>query len=308
MVLARIEWVKRLRILLNSQSTRIQTIMKNIFNRLALLGVVLTVLLGACTNNTSKVVIGNVEDWTVNNSLTYLTKAVLEEKGIKVEVNNQKIESIFRQMEEQKIDLYMDAWEDAHYVYIYEHEGLEDLDEVYTGCKMGIAVPSYFEVDSLSQLKNDSTLHNDMFYGVEKDAGVMISAVTAFKNYKMDPQIINMEEDKFLKQLELMVSKKENFAAAAWKPHWKNAAFDLKFIADTSASFGASDEIHAYSRPNFKSDNPKVAAIISKIFLTDTQMTSLLLKVKDATNAQEYQHAVSAWITENRAAVDAWLQ
>ena len=42
--------------------------------------------------------------------LTYLTKAVLEEKGYTVEVKNKKIENILADMDQGRIDLLMDVW------------------------------------------------------------------------------------------------------------------------------------------------------------------------------------------------------
>jgi glycine betaine/proline transport system substrate-binding protein len=264
-------------------------------------------LFASCESKQKEVTIGNVKDWTLNNTLTYLTKTVLEEAGYKVKVKDERIENIFRLMAEGKIDLYMDAWEDAHYVYIYEHQGLQDLDEIYKGCKMGIAVPRYFDVDSIGDLKRDSTLYKDQFYGVEKDAGVMIGAITAFKNYGMEPQIISMDEDDFLNQLELMYTKKDTFVTAAWKPHWMIAAFDLKFLTDTSNSFGETDEIHAYGRPDFREDNAEAAQIVSRMYLNDAELNELLTAMRGKKTQEEREEVIKTWKTKHVELVNGWL-
>ncbi|MGB0403227.1 MAG: glycine betaine ABC transporter substrate-binding protein [Salibacteraceae bacterium] len=267
----------------------------------------ITITLQSCETATKSIVIGN-ESWDVNRSLTYLTKAVLEKKGFDVKIKNQGIEKIFSDLNNGSIDLYMDAWENAHYVYIYEHPGLEDLDEIYTGCQMGVAVPSYFDVDSLSHLKADSSAYDNIFYGLKRNAGVMISATAAFKNYNMKPKVVAMEEDELMNQLQIMYDKEENFIVSAWKPHWKIKHFDLKFLTDTSNSFGESEDIHVYGKPGFKSENPEVAEIVSRMFLTDDQLTELLLLVKEEDNEEGYQKAASVWIENNRSAVDSWIK
>ncbi|MBD80436.1 MAG: hypothetical protein CL840_16085 [Crocinitomicaceae bacterium] len=280
--------------------------MKRIAILLSLLAIIGMIAFQSCDSSKSTIVIGN-EAWTLNRGLTYLTKAVLEEKGFEVKVKNDRIENIFKQMSTGAIDLYMDAWEDAHYVYIYEREGLEDLGEIYRGCKMGVAVPSYFDIDSVSQMKADSSIYGNIFYGVKRDAGVMISAITAFRNYGMNPKIVEMEEDELLERIQMMVDQEKTFVTAAWKPHWKIDYFDLQFLEDTSASFGETDEIHAYGRPDFQSDNPEVSEIVRRIEFSDDQMSSLLLEMKDAKDEKGYEEAVAKWMEDNRGAVNKWL-
>lgn len=281
--------------------------MKQFFSFFLIAVASLAISLQSCDTPTKTIVIGN-EAWDVNRSLTYLTKAVLEEKGFEVKVKNQDIEKIFSDLNNGSIDLYMDAWENAHYVYIYEHPGLEDLDEIYTGCQMGIAAPSYFDVDSISQLKADSSLYDDIFYGLNRNAGVMISATAAFKNYNMEPKIVEMEEDELMNQLQILFDKQENFIVGAWKPHWKIKHFDLKFLVDTTASFGDGEDIHAYGKPGFRIENPEAAEIVSRMFLTDDQLTELLTLIKKGDNEEDYQKAASKWVENNRSAVDSWLQ
>jgi glycine betaine/proline transport system substrate-binding protein len=172
---------------------------------------------------------------------------------------------------------------------------------------MGVAVPTYFEIDSVSQMKADSSIYGNVFYGVKKGSGVMISAITAFKNYNMNPEIMELEEDELLARVQMMVDKNENFVMSAWKPHWMMKNFDLKFLEDTSASFGETDEIHKYGRPNFEQDYPKASEIIKRIKFSDDQMSSLQLAMKATKNEDDYKAAAAKWIADNRGIVNSWL-
>jgi glycine betaine/proline transport system substrate-binding protein len=123
----------------------------------------------------------------------------------------------------------------------------------------------------------------------------------------MDPQIISMEEDKFLNQMEMMYTKKDTFVTAAWCPHWMIGAYDLNFLVDTSFSFGESDEIHAYGYPEIKNENADLAQLVSRMFLNDEHMNELLDKMKGKSSPEEYEQVAKSWIAENRELVDGWL-
>lgn len=269
----------------------------------------LSVVLWNCSEGGSKekIKIGN-EQWAVSRSLNYLGKILLEENGIPAEIVNTDVESIYRGIGKGNIDLFLDTWVEGHDIYLYEYDDVEDLGAVYKGCRLGMAVPSYFDVDSISDLKKDSSLFGNVFYGVKKDAGVMISSVTAMKQYGMNPEIINMTEDELVKQLELMTNQKQNFVTGAWKPHWKIRQFDLKFLADTSHSFIEGDEIHKFARAGFKKDHPNAAAILSNIYFTDDEFSEYLLQLKDAKEPKDIEARIKKWMAENPEKVTSWVK
>ncbi|MDB9724744.1 hypothetical protein OAA90_00010 [Salibacteraceae bacterium] len=251
--------------------------------------------------------IGN-EQWAVSRSLNYLGKIILEENGIPAEIVNIDIENIYRDLNKGKIDLFLDTWIAGHDVYLYEYNDVEDLGAVYKGCRLGMAVPSYFDIDSIVDLKRDSSIYGNVFYGISKDAGVMISSITALKQYEMNPRIVSMEEDKLVKQLELMTNQKQNFVTGAWKPHWKIKQYDLKFLADTSNSFIENDEIHKYAKAGFKKAYPKAAKILSNIFFTDDEFSDYLLVLKDATEPADIESKIRAWMKAHPEKVAAWVK
>lgn len=94
------------------------------------------IFLFSCGNQSKKeITLGN-ENWVSSMSLTYLTKAVLEEKGIKVNIKNKRIENILADMDQGRIDLFMDVWYEGHSVYLYEFPNLEDLGTIYKNCEI----------------------------------------------------------------------------------------------------------------------------------------------------------------------------
>ncbi len=263
----------------------------------------------SCSEDNSKKIIkiGN-EQWAVSRSLNYLGKIILEKNGFPAEIINTDIENIYRDLNKGKIDLFLDTWLEGHDVYLYEYKDVEDLGAVYKGCRLGMAVPSYFDVDSIVDLKRDSSIYGNVFYGVTKDAGVMISSITAMKQHGMNPEIINMTEDQLVKQLKLMTDQKQNFVTGAWKPHWKIKQFGLKFLADTTHSFIESDEIHKFAKAGFSIEHPRAAAILANIFFTDDEFSDYLLILKNATEPADIEARIKAWLKANPEKVAAWVK
>lgn len=272
-----------------------------------LAGVLIAISIMSCGEPPKKkIIIGN-EQWAVNRALTFLAKGLLEQKGYEVEVANQDIEQIFRNLGHGHIDLYMDAWIKGHDIYLFEYQDLVDVGKVYHGCRFGLAVPSYFDIDTIHQLKADSTIYNNTVYGVKKDAGVMIASIEALKAHGMHPQILNMQEDDFVEKIEMLIDKKENFVTAAWKPHWKINYYDLKFLEDTSSSFGEVDEIHIVGRVGFDTDFPDAHSTLSKVYLNDDLLSSYLLMMKDAKDDSTRSLVANEFIEQNPDLVKTWL-
>ena len=280
--------------------------MKSFFSKITLALSVILILNSCGEPAKPKITIGN-EEWAVNRALTYLAKNKKKKKGYDVEIQHQKIEQIYRNLGHGHLDLYMDAWLKGHDVYLFEYPDLVDLGNVYHGCQFGLAVPSYFHIDSISQLKRDSSEYGNTVYGVMKDAGVMISTVQALKVYDLNAQIYNMDEDQLIEKLQMMIVKKENFVTAAWKPHWKIGYFDLKFLKDTSGAYGTVDEIHIVGREGFDTDHPEIVSMLSKIYFNDDLLSSYLLMMKDAKNEEQRIATAREFINQNPDLVSTWL-
>ncbi|UTW64255.1 hypothetical protein KFE98_08990 [bacterium SCSIO 12741] len=269
------------------------------------LSVLISLIWGCSSPKPSAIVLGN-EQWAVSRALAYMTKAVLEEKGFNVEIKDEGIQNIYRGVNQSKIDVFMDAWQSGHDVYLFENNQMEDLGPVFQGCRFGLAVPNYYPIDSISHLLADSSVFGNVMYGVKKDAGVMIASQTALNGYGLDPRIVEMEEDELMKQLQLMIDQKQNFVTAAWTPHWKMKFYDLKFLTDTTHVFDETDQIHAVARPGFEKDQPRAAEIIRNISLTDEQITELLILTKDASTPEDLGRITRGWVKDNQDLVKSW--
>jgi len=265
-------------------------------------------LIASCSAPKKESLILGNENWVSSMCLTYLTKAVLEEKGYTVEVKNKKIENILADMDQGRIDLFMDVWYEGHSVYLYEFPNLEDLGTVYDNCEIGLAVPEYFNIDSVSQLSAVADSFGGMIYGIREDAGVMIATASIIEDYAWENvKIKNLETNELSKQLDASTAQRNNFVTAAWKPDWKNDHFYLNWLTDTTGLFGKGDKIQKMAKPGFSEENPELAEIIKKIYLSEDQLTSFVNMVKDNRNPEKVAEMAQQWMKENRELVDEWV-
>lgn len=123
--------------------------------------------------------IAMVPGWDEDIAATYMWKALLEEKGYTVNVQELEIASTFTGLANDQIDLYLDAWlPSTHAAYWSRYESkLEALTTWSLGKNM-LVVPQYVDVSSLDQLRAASAEFGGRIVGIEAGAGLMAATRT----------------------------------------------------------------------------------------------------------------------------------
>lgn len=171
-----------------------------------------------------------------------------------------------------------------------------------------MAVPSYFDLDSVSELNRRASEFDNVIFGIREDAGVMIATASLIEAMEWkELKIKNFETNELSKQLEASAAQQKNFVTAAWKPDWKNEEFKLKWLVDTTGLFGEGDRIQKMAKPGFAEEFPEVVEVIERIYLSEEQMASLVNQVNDIRDEKKLDAIAKEWIASNRQLVDAWL-
>lgn len=91
-----------------------------------------------------------------------------------------------------------------------------------------------------------------------------------------------------------------------WKPHWKFARWELRFLEDPRGVYAKSENIHTVVRPGFVEDYPDVAQFLRNFRLSADQLQQLMdqMRVPDA----DPEQIARRWIERNSDLVDSWLQ
>lgn len=106
-----------------------------------------------------------------------------------------------------------------------------------------------------------------------------------------------------LAALDDAIRKEEPIIVSGWSPHWKFAAYDLKFLEDPKGTFGGVENIQTIARKGLKEDLPNAYKIIDTFNWEVEDIESVVLASQDIS----MEEAAANWIENNRDKVAEWI-
>src|SRR5699024_4782250 len=202
------------------------------------------------TGEKGKIKIGYV-NWAEGVAMTNLAKVALEDKmGYEVELTLGEPGMIFTSLSDGNVDAFLDTWLPlTHDDYIKKYEGkIEDLGYNYENARIGLVVPEYSDINSIEDLNEFKDDLDGEIIGIDAGAGIMRAATESIKDYGLDYKLIEGSGPAMTTMLKEAIDKEKDIVVTGWKPHWKFARWDLKFLDDPKNSFGESENIHTFTR------------------------------------------------------------
>lgn len=141
--------------------------------------------------------------------------------------------------------------------------------------------------------------------GIEAGAGVMAAAGDAIDDYDLDIELIPSSSASMAASLQEAILKEEWIVVTGWTPHWKFAAFDLKYLDDPQGSFGGEETINTIVREGLEQDKPEAYAVLNNFYWTTADMESIMFDIYE--NETDPRVAAQNWIDNNRDKVDEWI-
>ena len=248
-----------------------------------------------------------INNWAENVAVSNMWKVLLEKEGYEVELRTLEKAPVWTGIAQGDLDLSPEIWlpiTDAPFYEEYK-ENIVVHEAWYEGTKLGLAVPSYVDIDSLEEL-ND---HKDMFDGriVGIDAGASLMGLTkdAIEEYGLEYELIESSETAMLSELEKAYNNEEPILVTLWSPHWVFAEYDLKYLEDPRTVFGEADDIYYMTRTGFEEDYPEVVQWMNNWKMDDDSLGSLMALGEELGDPIE---AAKQWIEDNRDLVEEWMQ
>ncbi|MGH3375036.1 MAG: ABC transporter permease/substrate binding protein [Actinoallomurus sp.] len=244
--------------------------------------------------------------WDEDIAVTQLWKSQLEKRGYSVTLRQVDAGPLFAGLGQGDIDLFFDAWLPATHADYYNKykDKIEDVGVWYDKASMQIAVPKTEPVNSLADLKAQSSRYKDRIVGIEPGAGEM----KIVKN-KVQPayglggfKVVESSTSAMLAELNRSVQSKQPIAVTLWKPHWAYTKFPIKPLADPQNAFGSAEKIHTLGRQGFAKDFPEVDGWLKKFTLSDAQLFPLEDLVVNKYKGKEAK-GVAEWEKQNPAVV-----
>ena len=200
---------------------------------------------------------------------------------------------------------------DGYVIACFGDPGLDAARELATGPVLGLAVPDYVDVRSITELKDHADRFGRRIMGIEAGAGLMrVTRESAMPGYGLeDWELVQSSTPTMLAELDRAIQNQEWIVVTLWRPHWAFAKYDIRYLDDPQGLMNpeGAEQIQIIAREGFRDDFAEVAAWLGKFKLTSEQLARLEAAIQDH-GADQPEKGVQAWLEENRDVVDAWLQ
>lgn len=247
-------------------------------------------------------------NWAEGVAMTSLAKVVLEDRmGYAVETTMADVAPVFTSVASGDSDAFLDAWlplTHKDYLERFKHK-VADLGPNYEGARIGLVVPAYVKASTVAELQAMKKELGGSIVGIDSGAGIMTTTEKAIGEYGLDLKLVPSSGPAMTAALKDAIDGKRPVVVTGWKPHWKFARWDLKFLDDPKGVYGKAETIHTIARLGLEKDKPEVAQFLRSFKLDDQQLGSLMGAIAEAKG--EPEAAVREWVKRHQALVDSWI-
>ncbi|MFF2186681.1 ABC transporter permease/substrate binding protein [Streptomyces sp. NPDC058155] len=247
--------------------------------------------------------------WEEDIAATYLWKAVLEDRGYKMNLKQFEVGPMYTALSRGQIDVQFDGWLPNTQKKYWDKYGekLSDLGSWYGPTSLEIAVPSYVKgVESLADLKGREDEFKGRIVGIEPGTETMnILKNKVLPGYGLagDYKVVDSSTPGMLAELERSYAKKEPIAVMLWTPHWAYSEYELTKLKDPEKAFGDGDQIHTVANKDFPKNYPQLTKWFKDFKLSEEQLAGLENEIQKRGTGHE-EEAVAAWMEKNPGIAD----
>ena len=264
--------------------------------------------LGIASAQTDTIELGYVL-WDSEIASTHVVAAVLiDELGYDVNLTSVDAGPMWTGLAQGDFDAIVAAWLPATHEAYWDQYGdsLVDLGVNLEGADIGWAVPTYVEIDSITELNDNADMFNGEIIGIDPGAGLMAASDEAMDVYGLSNlNLIDGSDAAMAAALDRAITRNEPIVVTSWRPHWMWAAYDLKYLEDPEGVFGEAEQIHTIVSQEFADNGPEDAlAFLDAFRWTGEDMGAVMLKILDGADPFD---AAREWISENPEKVQEWL-
>ncbi|CAD6557959.1 glycine betaine ABC transporter substrate-binding protein [Paraburkholderia sabiae] len=254
-----------------------------------------------------------VNNWAENIAVANMWKVLLDEKGIKVQLQNADKALIYNSVAQGKIDLTFEVWLPSGDKPAFDKvkDRVVQIGPWFKEANLGLVVPDYVAVDSIDQLNANKTLFasagRPKIVGIDSGSSLMQLTEKAKKAYQLDYDIQSSSESAMVLSLERAIQRKEPVVVTLWKPHWIWSKYKLKYLKDPKGAYGATDSIYGIETQAFRNQHPDVERWLQQWKMDDNSLGGLMSEIIRQ-GASTPEKGAKAWVDANRPLVQQWMK
>lgn len=247
-------------------------------------------------------------EWAGEIAATYVAQAVLEEMGYDVDSIAVSGAAMWQGMASGDGDGMLSAWLPAtHGEYLEQTEDdIDVLSPILEGARIGLMVPTYVEIDTVAELNEHADRFGGEIIGIDPGAGLMAATEEALDVYNLDNMtLVEGSDAAMTAALGAAIDNEEWIVVTGWTPHWKEAAYELKYLEDPELVFGEEEYVAAVARQGLAEDMPEVYQFLDNFYWTPEQLGEILMWNEEP--GADPQETAQRWVAENRDIVEDWI-
>ncbi|MFJ5850395.1 ABC transporter permease/substrate binding protein [Streptomyces sp. NPDC092903] len=247
--------------------------------------------------------------WEEDIAATYLWKAVLEDRGYKINLKQFEVGPMYTAMSRGQLDVQFDGWLPYTQKNYWDKYGskLTDVGSWYGPTSIEVAVPSYVkDVKTLADLKGKSSEFKGRIVGIEPGTATMENLKkNVLPKYGLDKEykVVDSSTPGMLAELKRAYAKKEPIAVLLWTPHWAYNEYKMTKLQDPKKAFGEGDRLHTIASKDFPKNYPQLTKWFKNFKLSEDQLGGLENEIQKRGTGHE-EEAVKAWMGENPGIAD----
>jgi glycine betaine/proline transport system substrate-binding protein len=248
-------------------------------------------------------------NWAEGIAMTNLAKVILEDQmHYKVDLKVADVGPVYTSIAKGDEDAFLDAWLPVTHASYMEKYGsqIDDYGIDYAGARIGLVVPDYVTIDSITQMNAHKDQFKKEIIGIDAGAGIMKATDSAIAAYDLDFTLIPSSGPAMTAALKNAVENDKWVVITGWKPHWMWARWKLKFLEDPKGVYGKTENIHVLARKGLDKDMPRVAQFLKNFKMDDQQLGSLEGMINEEKSGDPAV-AARAWVTQNMDLVKSWI-
>ena len=257
-------------------------------------------------------------NWIEGMAMTYMQEQILEDSlGMTVEVNEVQGGGIaFSSVASGDADVFNEAWLPTTHEGPWERNkaDAQKLGYTYKGTSVGIAVPTYVEVDTFPDFADHVGPLEGTINGIESGAAINGQIQRTIERYGMGDQfrVQAASGPANWQALKTAINNEQPIAVAAWKPHWKWNAYDLTYVrgattGDNVDIWGEAEDIFTIVDNPFVDEFPKeVVCFLKEFEANDRQVGSLMNAFRNRGDTSK-REAARQWIQNHPEDVAQWM-
>ncbi len=247
-------------------------------------------------------------EWEGEIAATYVAQVVLEEMGYDVTVTALSAAAMWEGIATGDGDGMLSAWlPHTHGEYREATEGrVEELSALLDGARIGLMVPTYVEIDSITELNDHADEFGGEIIGIEPGAGIMASTEEAIDEYGLELTLVESSDAAMQAALADAYGNQGWIVVTGWTPHPKEGRHELKYLEDPQGVYGEVEYVAAIVRQGLRDDMPEVYQFLDNFYWEVDDFAELMEWNADDTHGGPYENA-QVWVEENRDLVETWI-